>query len=250
MPRLEASQTAPDFTLTDHEGRTVRLARLRRTTGDRLLLPGRDDAGLHQAGVRLPRLAWCACSRPGTTSSASPRTSRRSWRSSWSRSRSTFPLLSDPDKPVLDAYGAYGEKKLYGKTVTGVIRSTVVVGRTGRSSWPSTTSRPPATSPRSARHSGWPLRPRTRPGRRQPRPGPDAAWPGRRRGPVRSGRAEVVKLADTQDLGSCAFGREGSSPFFRTHPGHFPGPAGVRPPNKAGENGFCPPHRAVARRSR
>jgi peroxiredoxin Q/BCP len=42
-----------------------------------------------------------------------------------------FPLLSDEDKAVLTAYGAYGEKKLYGKTVTGVIRSTVVVDEEG-----------------------------------------------------------------------------------------------------------------------
>ncbi|MEO3938425.1 thioredoxin-dependent thiol peroxidase [Dermatophilaceae bacterium Soc4.6] len=40
-------------------------------------------------------------------------------------------LLSDPDKQVLEAYGAFGEKKLYGKTVQGVIRSTVVVDETG-----------------------------------------------------------------------------------------------------------------------
>jgi peroxiredoxin Q/BCP len=39
----------------------------------------------------------------------------------------TFPLLSDPDRTVLTALGAYGEKKLYGKTVVGVIRSTFVV---------------------------------------------------------------------------------------------------------------------------
>jgi thioredoxin-dependent peroxiredoxin len=44
----------------------------------------------------------------------------------------TFPLLSDDDRTVLDAYGAYGEKKLYGKTVIGVIRSTFVVGADGR----------------------------------------------------------------------------------------------------------------------
>lgn len=44
----------------------------------------------------------------------------------------TFPLLSDPDKAVLEAYGAWGEKKLYGKTVTGVIRSTFVVDADGR----------------------------------------------------------------------------------------------------------------------
>ena len=44
----------------------------------------------------------------------------------------TFPLLSDPDKAVLTAYGAYGEKKLYGKVVTGVIRSTFVISPSGR----------------------------------------------------------------------------------------------------------------------
>ena len=44
----------------------------------------------------------------------------------------TFPLLSDPDRKVLAAYGAFGEKKMYGKTVTGVIRSTFVVGADGK----------------------------------------------------------------------------------------------------------------------
>ncbi|MDT0322010.1 thioredoxin-dependent thiol peroxidase [Streptomyces millisiae] len=41
-------------------------------------------------------------------------------------------LVSDPDKAVLTAYGAFGEKKLYGKTVTGVIRSTVIVDADGK----------------------------------------------------------------------------------------------------------------------
>lgn len=40
-------------------------------------------------------------------------------------------LVGDPSKETLAAYGAFGEKKLYGKTVTGVIRSTVVVGEDG-----------------------------------------------------------------------------------------------------------------------
>ena len=44
----------------------------------------------------------------------------------------TFPLLSDPDRTVLTAWGAYGEKQLYGKTVTGVIRSTFVVDEKGK----------------------------------------------------------------------------------------------------------------------
>jgi thioredoxin-dependent peroxiredoxin len=42
-----------------------------------------------------------------------------------------FPLLSDPDRRVLEAFGAWGEKTLYGKTVTGVIRSTFVIDANG-----------------------------------------------------------------------------------------------------------------------
>lgn len=44
----------------------------------------------------------------------------------------TYPLLSDPEKETLTAYGAFGEKKLYGKVVTGVIRSTIVVDEEGK----------------------------------------------------------------------------------------------------------------------
>ncbi|RFA08473.1 thioredoxin-dependent thiol peroxidase [Subtercola boreus] len=47
-----------------------------------------------------------------------------------------FPLLSDPDLAVHKAYGAYGEKSLYGKTVTGVIRSTFVIDEEGAVSLP------------------------------------------------------------------------------------------------------------------
>jgi peroxiredoxin Q/BCP len=44
----------------------------------------------------------------------------------------TFPLLSDPDRKVLTAWGAYGKKQMYGKTVQGVIRSTFVVDEKGK----------------------------------------------------------------------------------------------------------------------
>jgi peroxiredoxin Q/BCP len=47
------------------------------------------------------------------------------------RDEITFPLVSDEDRSVLTAYGAYGEKQLYGKTVTGVIRSTFVIDESG-----------------------------------------------------------------------------------------------------------------------
>ena len=54
----------------------------------------------------------------------------------------------------MQAYDAFGEKKLYGKTVEGVLRSTFVVDEEGTISWPSTTSRPRVTSPSSAATSG------------------------------------------------------------------------------------------------
>jgi thioredoxin-dependent peroxiredoxin len=44
----------------------------------------------------------------------------------------TFPLLSDPEKTTLQAWGAFGEKTMYGKTVTGVIRSTFLVDEDGK----------------------------------------------------------------------------------------------------------------------
>ena len=42
-----------------------------------------------------------------------------------------MPLLSDPEHSMMEAYGAWGEKKMYGKTVAGALRSTVVIGPGG-----------------------------------------------------------------------------------------------------------------------
>jgi len=49
-----------------------------------------------------------------------------------------FPLLSDPDGKVLEAYGAWGEKNMYGKKMMGIIRSTVLIGKDGKVAqhWP------------------------------------------------------------------------------------------------------------------
>ena len=49
-----------------------------------------------------------------------------------------FPLLSDADGKVLEAYGAWGDKVMYGKKMKGVIRSTVVIGKDGKvvKHWP------------------------------------------------------------------------------------------------------------------
>ena len=129
-PRLSPGDAAPAFTLTADDGATVSLADLR---GSRVVLyvypaamtPGcttqacdfRDDLSVFaEAGYRVLGL------------SPDPPAKLARFRE---KEGLSFPLLSDPSKEVLTAYGAYGEKQLYGKTVTGVIRSTFVLDEQG-----------------------------------------------------------------------------------------------------------------------
>jgi len=131
MTRLEPGDKAPAFTLYDDRGDKVSLAGFK---GERVILyaypaamtPGcttqacdfRDSlATMHGAGYVILGI------------SPDPVDKLAQFRE---RDDLTFPLLSDPDHKILEAYGAYGEKKLYGKTVVGVIRSTFVIGPQGK----------------------------------------------------------------------------------------------------------------------
>lgn len=131
MPRLKTGADAPSWTLLSDSGQSVTLA---------------DYAGRHLVIFFYP-----AAMTPGCTTEAcdfrdsvpalqaagydvvgiSPDKPEKLAKFVETESL-TYPLLSDPDKSVLDAYGAYGEKKLYGKTTVGVIRSTVVVDPAGK----------------------------------------------------------------------------------------------------------------------
>ncbi|MDU5427988.1 peroxiredoxin [Actinomyces urogenitalis] len=133
MPQLTPGQAAPDFTLADATGTPVHLADLLRNHREgcvvyfypRASTPGctkeacdfRDSlAAWEQAGygvVGVSPDSQAAIARFAATQSL------------------PFPLLSDPDHSVMEAWGAWGEKKSYGRTLTGVIRSTVVVGKDG-----------------------------------------------------------------------------------------------------------------------
>ena len=130
MPKLEAGETPPAFTLTAHDGSTVSLADF---TGKHVVVyfypaamtPGcttqacdfRDSLdALHAAGYQVLGVSPDQPAKLATFVE---------------RDRITFPLLSDPGHEVLERWGAWGEKSLYGKKVTGVIRSTVVVGPEG-----------------------------------------------------------------------------------------------------------------------
>ncbi|OAN38691.1 thioredoxin-dependent thiol peroxidase [Mycolicibacterium iranicum] len=130
-PRLEVGDKAPTFSLPDADGNTVKLSDY---TGHKVIVyfypaastPGctkeacdfRDnlgelnDAGLDVVGISPDKPEKLAKFRDAE--------------------KLTFPLLSDPDRKVLEAWGAYGEKTMYGKTVQGVIRSTFVVDEKGK----------------------------------------------------------------------------------------------------------------------
>ncbi len=129
--RLEPGDEAPAFTLPDADGNEVSLSDFR---GRKVVVyfypaastPGctkqacdfrdnlaeLDEAGLAVVGVSPDKPAKLAAFRDNQNLN--------------------FPLLSDPEKSTLTAWGAFGEKKMYGKTVQGVIRSTFLVDEEGR----------------------------------------------------------------------------------------------------------------------
>ena len=130
MTTLSAGDAAPDFTLRDQDGAGV---------------------SLHDyAGRRVILYFYPAAMTPGCTTEACDfrdslgslqgagfavlgvsRDSADKLREFRERDGLTFPLLSDPDHAVHDAYGAWGEKLNYGKLVEGVLRSTFVIGADG-----------------------------------------------------------------------------------------------------------------------
>lgn len=129
--RLEAGDTAPDFTLPTDSGETLSLASLK--------------------GRKVILYAYPNAMTPGCTKQACDfRDSLQSLKAAGyevvgispndpaklakfrDRDELTFPLVSDEDKSVLTAYGAFGEKKNYGRVVQGVIRSTFVIDEDGK----------------------------------------------------------------------------------------------------------------------
>ncbi len=129
-PRLEVGAKAPAFSLPNADGNTVKLSDYK---GRKVIVyfypaastPGctkqacdfRDslaelnEAGLDVVGISPDKPEKLAKFRDNEGL--------------------TFPLLSDPDRKVLTAYGAFGEKTMYGKTVQGVIRSTFLIDEKG-----------------------------------------------------------------------------------------------------------------------
>lgn len=134
---LERGDTPPRFTLPDAEGRLVSLADFRGRDVVVYFYPADDTPGCTKEACGF-RDAWSELSALGVAVVGISPDGAESHRKFAAKYRLPFTLLSDSDRSVLRAYGAYGEKTRYGRKVTGVIRSTVWVDREGRvrRSWP------------------------------------------------------------------------------------------------------------------
>ena len=129
--RLSAGDPAPDFSLPDADDNMVTSMQFR---GERLVIyfyPAALTPGCTKQACdfrdNLSVLSGAGLAVVGISPDRPEKL--RKFRDTHAL---TFPLLSDPDHRVMEAYGAWGEKSLYGKTVTGVIRSTVVVDARGQ----------------------------------------------------------------------------------------------------------------------
>lgn len=130
MARLAVGDPAPDFTLPDADGTQVALADLR---GRRVIVyfyPAAMTPGCTKQACdfrdSLDPLATAGFAVLGISPDKPAKLVKFR-----DRDGVTFPLLSDESKATLAAYGAFGEKAMYGKTVTGVIRSTFVIDADG-----------------------------------------------------------------------------------------------------------------------
>lgn len=129
--RLEPGDVAPQFTLPDADGKPVSLSDYLGRKVIVYVYPNAMTTGCTKQACdfrdSLQSLAAAGYAVVGLSPDKPAKLQKFRERDSLN-----FPLLSDPDREVLEAYGAYGEKKLYGKVVEGVIRSTFVVDEAGK----------------------------------------------------------------------------------------------------------------------
>jgi peroxiredoxin Q/BCP len=127
---LEPGDKAPDFTLPDATGREVSLEDFAGRDVILYFYPRDDTPGCTKEACGF-RDQWDALGRTGAVVLGVSADDAASHRRFATKYRLPFTLLSDPDHTVMRAYGAYGEKTLYGRKITGVIRSTVWIGPDG-----------------------------------------------------------------------------------------------------------------------
>jgi thioredoxin-dependent peroxiredoxin len=131
MSRLEAGGRAPAFTLPDQDGNKVSLSSFTGTPVVVYFYPADDTPGCTKEACQFNDNLRAFQRSKVTVLGISPddAESHRRFRAKYGLK---FPLLSDAGHKVMEKYGAWGEKTLYGKKTVGVIRSTFLVGADGR----------------------------------------------------------------------------------------------------------------------
>ena len=131
MTRLSPGDAAPPFTLSDADGKNVSLNDFRDRKVVVYFYPAASTPGCTKQACdfrdNLAELNDAGFAVVGISPDKPEKLAK--FRDAEAL---TFPLLSDPSRSVLESYGAYGEKTLYGKKIIGVIRSTFVVDEAGK----------------------------------------------------------------------------------------------------------------------
>jgi peroxiredoxin Q/BCP len=129
--KLAVGDSAPGFSLPDEDGKVVSLTDF---AGRRVVLyfyPADDTPGCTKEACQfndlLPDFSGVGAEVLGISKDGA--TSHQKFRSKYGLN---FHLLSDPERSVMESYGAFGEKVSYGKTTMGTIRSTFIVGADGK----------------------------------------------------------------------------------------------------------------------
>ena len=128
--RLSPGDPAPDFTLPTDTGEQVSLAGLRGRKVIVYFYPAAMTPGCTKQACDFTDSLESLAAQGYEVLGVSPDEPEKLAKFR-ERDHLGITLLSDQDRSVMDAYGAFGEKKMYGKTVQGVIRSTFVVDETG-----------------------------------------------------------------------------------------------------------------------
>ena len=127
---LEPGTKAPAFEGETQDGNTVRLADF---AGRKLALyfyPKDDTPGCTKQACNL-RDNWEALQRAGVAVVGVSKDSVESHEKFADKYSLPFPLLSDPDREILQAYGTWGEKSLYGRIYMGIVRTTFLIDEEG-----------------------------------------------------------------------------------------------------------------------
>ncbi len=131
MAKLNPGEPAPDFELENQEGRKIKLSDVR---GRKVLLdvyPKADTPGCTKqaCAIRDARAELAGLAVASLGISPDRPAAQQKFDNKYGLG---FPLLSDPDHAVASAYGAWGEKSRYGRTVKGIIRSSFLIDENGR----------------------------------------------------------------------------------------------------------------------